>query len=131
MGNMLSRVVVMSIAVAIVTLAIVLHLSQPSTVGPLGILVVFILMYMSALGVVTFLLYGMSKIIGGVFASFAVKKPIRPLTLGRSYYFSSVIALAPVMLMGMQSVAEVGVYDVLLILLFVVIGCVYISKRTS
>lgn len=131
MGNMLSRVVVISVAVAIAILAIILHTTQPSTVGPLGILVVFILMYVSVLGVLTFLLYTISRIISKVSASFTVKKPIRPLSLGRSYYFSSVIALAPVMLIGMQSVAEVEIYDVLLIVIFVVIACVYISKRTS
>jgi hypothetical protein len=130
-GNMLSRVIAISVAVAIAILAVILHVTQPSTVGPLGILAVFILMYVSVLGVLTFLLYSISRFISKVSASFTVKKPIRPLSLSRSYYFSSVIALAPVMLIGMQSVAEVEIYDVLLITLFVVIACVYISKRTS
>jgi hypothetical protein len=128
---MLSRLVAISVAVAIVILAISLHVTQPSTVGPLGILIVFILMYVSVLGILTFSLYGMSVVISKVSVSFTAKKPIHPLTLGRSYYFSSVLGLAPVMLIGMQSVAEVGVYDVLLIVLFVVIACTYISKRTS
>ena len=131
MGNMLSRVIAVSVAIAIVILAIILHVTQPSTVGPLGILAVFILMYVSVLGVLTFLLFGTSKVISKISSSFTVKKPIRPLSLSRSYYFSSVIALAPVMLIGMQSVAEVEIYDVLLIMLFVVIACIYISKRTS
>lgn len=131
MGNMLSRAVVISVAIAIVALAIILHVTQPSSVGPLGILVVFILMYVSVLGVLTFLLYTVSRIISKVSASFTVKKPVRPLSLSRSYYFSSVVALAPVMLIGMQSVAKVEVYDVLLIVLFMVIACVYILKRTS
>ena len=131
MGNMLSRVVTISVAVAIVILAIILHVTQPSTVGPLGILIVFILMYVSVLGVLTFLLYSLSRLISKISTSFTVKKPIRPLSLSRSYYFSSVLALAPVMLVGMQSVAEVEIYDVLLIVLFVVIACTYISKRTG
>ena len=131
MGNMLSRVVTISVAVAIVILAIILHVTQPSTVGPLGILIVFILMYVSVLGVLTFLLYSLSRLISKISTSFTVKKPIRPLSLSRSYYFSSVLALAPVMLVGMQSVAEVEIYDVLLIMLFVVIACTYISKRTG
>lgn len=128
---MLSRVIAISVILAIFMLAIVLHVTQPSTVGPLGILAVFILLYVSVLGVLTFLLYGMSMIISKVSTSFTVKKPIQPLSLSRSYYFSSVIGLAPVMLIGMQSVAEVEIYDVLLISLFVAIACVYISKRTS
>lgn len=131
MGNMLSRVVVGSVAIAIVILSVVLHTTQPSSIGPLGILIVFILMYVSALGVLTFLLYTVSKVISGLSASFTVKKPFQPLTFSRSYYFSSVLALAPVMFIGMQSVAEVEFYDLLLIILFVVIACIYISKRTS
>jgi hypothetical protein len=130
-GTMLSRVVVISVVVAITLLSVVLHTTQPSTIGPLGILIVFILMYVSVLGVLTFLLYFSSRIISRFSASFTVKKPVRPLTLIRSYYFSSVLALAPVMFIGMQSVAEVEVYDLLLIALFVVIACIYISKRTS
>jgi hypothetical protein len=81
--------------------------------------------------VLTFLLYTVSRIISKISASVTVKKPIIPFSLSRSYYFSSVLALAPVMLIGMQSVAEVEIYDVLLIVLFVVIACIYISKRTS
>lgn len=53
------------------------------------------------------------------------------MTLGRSYYFASVIALAPVMVVGMQSVGEVGLYELLLVILFVGIACVYIAKRTN
>jgi len=128
---MLSRVVVISVVMAIVALAIILHMTQPSSVGPLGILMVFILMYVSVLGVLTFLLYAISRIISKMSASFTVKKPVRPLSMSRSYYFSSVVALAPVMLIGIQSVGKVEVYDVLLIVLFVVIACVYILKRTS
>jgi hypothetical protein len=128
---MLSRVIAVSVAIAIVILAIILHMTQPSTVGPLGILVVFILMYVSVLGVLTFLLYGVSQFISRISASFTVKKPIHPLSLSRAYYFSSVIALAPVMLIGMQSVAKVEIQDVVLIIVFVVIACIYISKRTS
>ena len=131
MGSMLSRVIAISVVVAVLVLVSILHITQPSTVGPMGILIVFVAMYVSVLGLLTFLLFSLSKLISKVSSSFTVKKPIRPLSLSRSYYFSSVIALAPVMLIGMQSVGEVEIYDVLLIALFVVIACIYISKRTS
>ena len=130
-GNMLNRVVTISVVVAIIILAIILRVTQPSSVGPLGILVIFILMYMVVLGVLTFLLHGGSRMLSKVSHPFTVKKPLEAFTFSRSYYFASVIALAPVMLVGMQSVSEVGMYDVMLITLFVVIACVYISKRTS
>jgi hypothetical protein len=128
---MLGRAIAISLTVSVVVLSVLLATTKPATIGPLGILVVFILMYVSALGVLTFLLFGISKIIGKIYSSVGIKRPVETLTLRRSYYFSSVIALAPVMFIGMQSVDEVSVYDVLLVGLFVLVSCVYISKRTS
>lgn len=131
MGNMLGRVVAVSSIMATVVLVILLQTTKPATVGPLGILVTFILMYVSMLGALTFLMYGVSKLIVKISSSLTVRRPLQPLALRQSYYYSSVIALAPVMVIGMQSVGEVGVYDVLLVALFVTIACVYIAKRTN
>lgn len=129
--DMLEKIVGICFVIATVLLAVLLYTTTPAAVGPVGVLVVFALMYMLALGALTFLLFGLSNIIS-IFSSFiTVKKPIRALTLSRSYYFSSVIALAPVMFVGMQSVGGVGGYDVLLVIFFVVIACVYIAKRTG
>ena len=128
---MLGRTIALSVVAAIAALAIFLLTTQPASVGPVGILFVFILMYVSVLGVLTFLIFGISRLVVKMSSSFTVKKPLQRLTMRRSYYFSSVIALAPVMLIGMQSVGEVGVYDLLLVVIFVVIACIYISKRTN
>jgi hypothetical protein len=128
---MLGRVLSVGVVVSAVLLAVVLRTTQPATVGPLGILAVFVLMYVLVLGVATFLLFGASKVIYRISSLVTVKKPIHSLSLVRTYYFASVLALAPVMLIGMQSVGEVGIYDVLLVVIFVVIACIYISKRTS
>jgi type IV secretory pathway VirB2 component (pilin) len=66
-----------------------------------------------------------------VSSSMTLKRPLQQLSLRRSYYFASVVALAPVILVGMQSVGEVSFYDVLLIVVFIVISCVYIAKRSA
>jgi hypothetical protein len=129
-GNMLGRVVAISMVGAIVLLAMLLQTTTPATIGPLGILLVFILLYTSVLGVLTFLLFGCSRVIAKLIATLAIHKTIRPLSLSRSYYYSSVLALAPVLFVGMQSVGEVSVYDVLLVVLFATIACIYIAKRT-
>jgi hypothetical protein len=128
---MLGRLVAVGALISIASLASLLSVTKPSTVGPFGILLVFIFMYMSALGVLTLLLFGVSRAMVRITALLVVKKPIMPLTLRRSYYYSSVLALAPVMFIGMQSVGEVGFYDVILISIFVAIACVYISKRIN
>jgi hypothetical protein len=128
--GMLGRVLTISLIMATMLLVILLQTTTPATIGPLGILFVFILMYVSVLCALTFLLYVSSKVIARLSSSLTVRRPLQRLSLIKSYYFSSVVALAPVMLVGMQSVAEVGFYDVALVISFVIISCVYIAKRT-
>lgn len=129
--SMLGRILTISVTVALMLLVILLQTTTPATIGPLGILLVFVLMYVSVLCVLTFLLFFISKVVAKISSSVTVKRPLQPLSLTRSYYFSSVIALAPVMLIGMQSVGEVSFYEVVLIIVFIVISCVYIAKRTT
>lgn len=126
---MLGRIIAGSVGLAIVFLVFLFETTTPATIGPVGILLVFILMYVSALGVLTSFLYLGGQLAArlGLFA--AMGRSAHPLSLNRSYYYSSVIALAPVLFIGMQSVGEVGIYDVCLVVLFVVIACIYIAKR--
>ncbi|HET6747608.1 MAG TPA: hypothetical protein VFH06_05910 [Candidatus Saccharimonadales bacterium] len=128
---MLERIISVSIVLAIVVLTVMLQVSTPTTAGPLGILIVFIFMYVLALGVLTFFIFGASRVCARLIKIASPKAQQRPLTLVRSYYFSSVIALAPVIFIGMQSVGEVSFYDVVLVVLFVGVACFYIAKRTA
>lgn len=120
----------MSIVAAIVLLFFV-STTTPATAGPLGILIVFICLYGVVFGSLTFFLWGIHRIIVKLLGPFTVRRPMQPLSLQRSYYYSSVIALAPVMLIGMQSVGALTIYEVGLVTIFAIIGCVYIAKRTS
>lgn len=128
---MLEKVIAGSMVAAIVALWVLLVRTSPASTGPLGILAVFVLMYVSALGVLTFLLFGTSTAIARLAGAVEGKAKQEPLSLRKAYYYASVVALAPVMLVAMQSVHEVGFYQLLLVLLFVIIGWVYITKRTA
>ncbi|HEX7484339.1 MAG TPA: hypothetical protein VF281_04270 [Candidatus Saccharimonadales bacterium] len=128
---MLGKVLAISVTVAIVLLTVLLQTTTPATIGPLGILVMFILMYVSAVGLLTFLLVFINRLLTRATVYVSVKQPAQQLTLRKAYYFASVIGLAPVMFIGMQSVGNVSIYEVLLVLVFVVISCVYIAKRSS
>lgn len=127
---MVTKGIAASVIVATGLLAILLYTTTPTTIGPLGVLIVFILMYIAALGVLSFLLAGGSYAVSKITQSFTVRRPFQAMSIGRAYYFSSVLALGPVMLVGIQSVTGVGVYDALLVVFFVVMACLYISKRT-
>lgn len=54
----------------------------------------------------------------------------RELSTQKAYYLASVVALAPVMLVGIGSVGSLHWYEVVLVGLFVAIGYFYIEKRS-
>lgn len=129
--SMLEKVLAIGLAAASMLLIILLQTTTPTTIGPLGILIVFILMYVSVLCALTFLVFAASRLVVRVSSSFGARRPLGQISFVKSYYYSSVLALAPVMLVGMQSVGVVGVYEVLLIVVFTLISCIYIAKRTA
>ncbi len=126
---MLKKTIAAVTVIGIIVLAILLNSTTPATAGPFGILVIFICAYLSSLGVVTYFLYAMSRLIAHLSVSFTVKKPLTALSFRSAYYYSTILAAAPIMLIGLQSVGSIGVYGFILVLLFVVIGCLYITKR--
>ena len=126
---MLNKIVPITTLVSLCLLALLLNITTPSTVGPFGILAVFILAYLSSLGVMTYFLYFMSRIISHLSAAFAVRKPMARLPFHRAYYYSTVIGAAPILFVGLQSVGQISFYEVLLVVIFVLIGCLYIAKR--
>ena len=129
--SMLGKIVASSSIVSIFILFFLLQTSTPATIGPIGILLVFIFMYLSVLGMLTFFLLGINRLIIKFSGSLTRKRPLHGISMSRAYYFASVIALAPVMIVGMQSVGEVGVYELLLVVIFLIVACTYIAKRTN
>lgn len=123
---MLGKVLALSTLAAFVLLSALLQSTSPSTIHPVGILIVFILLYVLALGVLTFCLYGGAKLTEGLYSQQA---KVEKMTLQRAYYYASVLALAPVMLLGVRSIGRTGPYDVTLIMAFEFIACFYIAKR--
>lgn len=127
---MLRRIILITTLVSIGLLFILLNVATPSTTGPLGILVVFILTYVAFLGLITYFLYGVTRIFAHLSSFFTAKKPLKGISFKRSYYYATIVATAPVMLIGLQSIGAVGIQEFLLVGLFVVIGCLYIERVT-
>ncbi len=125
---MFTRIVAIMTVVSAVMLGVLLFTTTPSSTGPLGILGFFVFMYITALGVLTFLFWSI-----GLLAAKLPSKRRRTfaVTPKGAYYYASVIALVPVMLIAIQSVGEVGVYQVLLVSFFVVIAWIYVTNRLS
>ncbi|RYF29224.1 MAG: hypothetical protein EOO17_02215 [Chloroflexi bacterium] len=128
---MLGKVLVTMSALATAVLFLVVNTTTPKSAGAMGVLGVFVLGYVIALGVISFMVYGLSKTVTTIINRVAVRRPVVSMTLKKSYYYASVIALAPVIIISLQSVGSVGVYEVALITLLVAIGCLYVAKRTA
>lgn len=126
---MLQKTLALITIVSLSLLVLMVSVTTPATAGPFGLLVIFISAYLACLGLISFFLYGVSRVL--VYATAGVRLRRRPsiFSFRRAYYYSTVLAAAPVMLMGLQSVGSVGLYEFSLVAIFTVIGCLYISKR--
>lgn len=129
--SMVGKAIVSSTAVAAVLLIVLLQMTSPSTAGPLGLLAVFFLVYVIILGVSTELLWIGSRAFQVIARRFTTKRPPGRLSLAKAYYLSTVLALGPVMALALKSIGSLGVYESILIIAFVAIGLLYISRRSS
>ena len=127
---MISKILISISILALVTLLIILNIISPTQSGPLGIFFVFVLMYLSILGILTVLLFNASNIFKHLTSKLHFTRPISTLSLLRSYYFASVLSLIPVIIIGMQSIGRVGLYEISLVAVFAFIACFYIYRRT-
>ncbi|OIP85700.1 hypothetical protein COV88_03950 [Candidatus Saccharibacteria bacterium CG11_big_fil_rev_8_21_14_0_20_41_19] len=128
---MLKIVISVLSGISLCFLAVLLNVTTPATAGPLGILSIFVFAYLLSLGVVTFFIYWSRRLVSRLSAGLISKKPIEPMTFRTSYYYSTIVAAVPILLIGLQSVGSIGIYEVILVIIFVAIGCLYISKRVS
>ncbi len=124
---MLWKVLAIGSLFSAVTLILILQTTTPTSVGPLGIIFVFGLLYMSALGLLTFLLIGIHRLLLINKRTAVFARDI--FSLRQAYYFATVLSLAPIILLAMRSVGGISFYEVILVVLFELIACVYIAKR--
>jgi hypothetical protein len=123
---MLSKVLAIVTLSAFVLLSALLQSTTPATIHPLGILSVFVLFYLLVLGVLTFFMSALSKLL----ARFEGRAhAVRAMTFQQAYYYASVVALAPVLLVGMHSIGRGTIWDIILVIAFEAIACFYIAKR--
>lgn len=128
---MLQRIVATISLASFVVLSFMLTSTSPATAGPFGLLVIFISAYLTFVGLISFFLFGMNRFLRMVLANASLPRPVAKLPFKRAYYFSSVLAAAPVMLIGLQSVQAIGFYEVGLVVLFEIVACIYVGRQTK
>lgn len=126
---MLPRLIATVSLASLCVLSLMLTFTSPATAGPFGLLVIFVTAYLSFVGLISFFLFGINRLIRMVSSGMTVRRPLQAMEFRRAYYFSTVLAAAPVMLIGLQSVNSIGIYEVLLVGVFEVVACVYVSRR--
>lgn len=128
---MFARILTSISIVSFCLLVLLLTLTAPSSTGPVVILFVFILTYLSLLGAVTFLLYAGTRTFYFV-THLLTNRPVRSrLSLNRAYLYATVLAVLPMVIVGLYSANGIRWYELLLVGIFGCIGVLYIAKRTK
>lgn len=126
---MLPKVLATLSLASLCVLSAMLTFTTPASAGPFGLLVIFISAYLTFVGLISFFLYGISRLLVSMTAGMTVRKPLQAMSFRRAYYFSTVLAAAPVMLIALQSVRSIDFYELLLVVAFEVVACLYVSRR--
>ncbi len=120
--------------IPIVSLGVLLYMwntTNPATVGPFGILLVFIVLYVFWLSVffvflhIGFLLLRKTSLLD----SLRRRRQGKVFRTHIAYYVASILAFAPVLILAMQSVNQLTLRDVGLVVLFIGLMIFYILKR--
>lgn len=111
------RLIIFADIVAITVILVVMNMTTPSEIGPLGVLVFFTMIYLLMLGLATAVMTILKK------AGGKRKEMVR-----RDYVYASVMAFAPIMLLLVRSFGEMNVVVVGLVGVFVGLGCLLVNK---
>ena len=124
---MLKRIAAFMTVCSIVGVLAIMQSSTPSHSSPLIILLVFLLLYMAACGVLTFLLYGVRLAVVRIGKG---KLNDHTNTLfSRSIAYGSVLAFSPIILVAVQSIGGLKLYEIILVVVFEVVAIFYVYKQ--
>ena len=112
-----------------VLLLMLVNFTTPTSVGPIGVLAFFLLLYLICLGLFTGIVFLLVYVASILTKDHVRIRPIRPISVKKSYYFSSVLSLAPILFLAIQSFGGISFLEFSLILIFTILGCIIVSKR--
>ncbi len=106
-----------------------LYMTRPGEVGPFGVLAFFILVYLLCVSFIFLLLNTTASVVKKYLPNGRLKLWLESLSVRKIYYYASALGLAPVVTIGMASVGRVSGVDLILVLIFEMLACFYISRR--
>ena len=129
---MLGKIIITIGLAAAGLLLIIINTTTPSSVGASGMLLVFVLGYVVLLSLFSCLIWLASRLAARFGLARRAKSTTgRGLDFRKAYYYATVIALGPVILLGLQSVGGIGLREVSLVVILLSLGCLYVNRRAA
>lgn len=125
------KVVYVLPVLSLAALLAIFFMTDPLSAGPGGMLAVFFLVYVLFASTFFIILHGGLRVITTAVNRYRTVN-LRKWQIGvrKSYYVASVLAFGPVLLLAMQSVGQLQLRDVILMIVFLMIAIFYVIKRS-
>jgi hypothetical protein len=128
---MLAKILAITGLVSTGLLLVLVTTTTPESAGALGILGVFLLTYSIIVCLLSFCVWVLGRVVDAFGPKTGPLSRKYAISLRKSYYYSSVIALGPVIVISLQSVGGVSIYELSLVIFFIALGCVYVARRSA
>lgn len=113
-----NRFIVFISIVGLAALILMLNLTSPTAIGPLGVLLFFTIVYLVSFGVVTMLFQSFMRL--------AFKKNTFQ---NKDYLYSAILAFGPIMFLMARSFGAINLWTTSLICLFIFLAEFLMAKR--
>ncbi|MDO4902031.1 MAG: hypothetical protein Q4A21_00525 [bacterium] len=126
---MISKIIFIVTILSLGSIAWILNATTPSSLGPVGVLGLFILTYLFFVGIISFVAYGGFRAIQMVSSSFGDRVSIKSRNYRFFLQYSFILAFIPIILIAQQSSGGVGIFDIILLAIFQILSFIIVSKR--
>jgi hypothetical protein len=109
---------------AFILLVSLMNAFSPDQFVPIGALTIFLLIYVVCFAL-SFVVY---SLFAGLFSMLITKRLVTSDSY-RVYFYLAIISMAPVVMLAIQSIRDITVAEISLIMLFCILICFYISRR--
>ena len=114
---MFNRLMLLLSLISVVVILAMINFTTPTGVGPLGVLVFFMMVYVVVFGIVNLMVVGFIKLMG-------YRQEAR-----KEHYYAAMIAFGPVMLLLIRSFGSLNLATIGMTAVFIALGCFVINKR--
>jgi hypothetical protein len=114
-------------------LLVVLNSTDPISAGPGGILAVFVIIYLAVASLLFTILHWGVRVVSRQIVKRNKRVTVRAYQIGvrKAYYIASALAFGPVLLLALNSVRQLRLTDVLLVVILLTLAIFYFVKRES